>query len=64
MGHTGIGTHVGWHGGFASTLSQHPYCCSPFPPHEQLLTGVVGDATVVVVVAVVPFTVGIGEHGS
>jgi hypothetical protein len=56
MGHTGTGTRAGWHGGFASMSSQCPYY-SPFPPREQLLTAVVGGATVVVVAAVVQFTV-------
>jgi hypothetical protein len=46
---------MGWHGRFASMSSQRPYCCSPFPPRKQLLTAVVGGATVVA--AVVQFTV-------
>jgi hypothetical protein len=48
VGHTGTVTCMGWHCRSASISSPHCHCCSPSPPCEQLLTAVVGGATVVV----------------
>ena len=70
----GMGTHGHWYGYrqvmqvrkpvWVGTAGLHQLvpsllCCSPFPPHEQLLATVAGGATVVVA-AMVPFTAIVG----
>jgi hypothetical protein len=48
-GSRGYGNPFGLAWWVCVNVSPHCYCCSPFPPCEQLLAAVVGGATVVVV---------------